>query len=118
MAALTVQSVVDSGLTPALASVNTGDTAADDGTGRTFVEVANGSGSSINVTVPAQQTSVVVPGVGALTVADIVVAVGAGARKFIGPFSRAYINTAGSITLNYSATTSVTAGAFKVTKED
>lgn len=118
MAALSIQTVVDTGIVPALTSAANGDTVADDGTSRTFVEVANGGGSSINVTVPAQQTSVVVPGVGSLTVADIVVAVANGARKLIGPFSRAYINTAGNVTLNYSSVTSVTAGAFKVAKED
>lgn len=118
MAALTIQTIADTGIVPSLASVNTGDTVADDGTARTFVEVSNGGGSSINVTVPAQQTSVVVPGVGSLTVSDIVVAVASGARKLIGPFSRAYINTSGNVTLNYSATTSVTAGAFKLAKED
>lgn len=118
MAALSIQTVVDTGIVPSLAAVNNGDTVADDGTNRTYVEVANGGGGSINVTVPAQQTSVVVPGVGSLTVADIVIAVANGTRKLIGPFSRAYINTAGNVTLNYSGTTSVTAGAFKVAKED
>lgn len=118
MAALSIQTVVDSGIVPSLSAAATGDTVADDGTGRTFVEVANGGGGSINVTIPAQQTSVVVPGVGSLTVADIVVAVANGARKLIGPFSRAYINSSGNVTLNYSGVTSVTAGAFKVAKED
>ena len=118
MAALSIQTVVDTGIVPSLTAASASDTVADDGTNRTFVEVANGGGGSINVTIPAQQTSVVVPGVGALTVADQVVAVANGARKLIGPFSRAYINTAGNVTLNFSGTTSVTVGAFKVAKED
>lgn len=118
MAALNIQTIADTGIVPSLASATNGDTVADDGTARTFVEVANGGGSSINVTIPAQQTSVVVPGVGALTVADQVVAVANGARKLIGPFSRAYINTAGNVTLNFSSVTSVTVGAFKLAKED
>ena len=118
MAALSIQTVVDSGLAPTLAAANNGDTVADDGSSRTFVEVSNGGGSSINVTVPAQQTSVNVPGVGVLAVADQVVAVPNGGRRLIGPFSRAYINSSGNVTLNFSSVTSVTVGAFKVAKED
>lgn len=118
MAALSIQTVLDTGIVPSLTAASASDTVADDGTNRTFVEVANGGGSSINVTIPAQQTSVQVPGVGVLTVADQVVAVANGARKLIGPFSRAFINTAGNVTLNFSGTTSVTVGAFKLAKED
>lgn len=118
MAAMSIQTIVDTGLAPSLSAVANGDTVADDGGARTYVEVANGSGSSINVTVPSQQANVVVPGAGQLSIADIVIAVAAGARKLIGPFTRAYINTSGNVTLNYSAVTSVTAGAFKLAKED
>lgn len=118
MAALSVQTVVDSGLTPALSAVSSSDTFQDDGSGRTYVEVANGGGGSINVTVPAQVVNANVPGVGNLTISDIVVAVGAGARKLIGPFTTAYRNSSGNVTLNYSGITSVTAGVFKVAKED
>jgi hypothetical protein len=118
MAVVTVQTVTDAGIVPSLAAVNTGDTVADDGTARTFLEVANGAGAPITVTIPAQQASVVVPGVGLLAVADITVTVANGARKLIGPFSRAYINTAGNVTVNYSSTTTITGGAFKVAKED
>jgi hypothetical protein len=118
MAVVTVQTVTDAGIVPSLAQVNTGDTVADDGTARTFLEVANGAGAPITVTVPAQQTTIVVPGVGSLTVSDITVSVTNATRKLIGPFSRAYINTAGNVTVNYSSTTTITGGAFKVAKED
>jgi len=118
MAAYTVQTIVDSGLTPALVSVASSDTAADDGTSRTFIEVVNGAGAPITVTIPSQQASVVVPGVGSLAVADITVSVTNGQRRLIGPFSRAYINTAGNVTVNYSSTTTITAGAFRLAKED
>jgi hypothetical protein len=118
MAALTVTSVLDTGITPSLTAASSSDTVADDGTNRTWIEVVNGGGGSINVTVPAQQTSVVVPGVGSLAVADIVVAVANGTRRFIGPWTRAYINSAGNVTVNFSGTTSVTVGAFKTAKED
>lgn len=117
MAVLTVADIIDAGLTPSLAAVSSSDSFVDDGTSRTFVEVANGGGGSINVTVPAVQTSVNVQGVGDLTIANIVVAVGAGARKFIGPFSPAYRASDGSVTLQFSGTSSVTAKPFRVARE-
>ena len=118
MATYTVQTVVDTGITPSLVSVASSDNFADDGSARTFVEVVNGAGAPINVTIPAQQTSVVVPGVGSLAVADIVVSVTNAQRRLIGPFSRAYINNSGFVTLNFSSITTITAGAFRVQKED
>ena len=118
MAALTIATITDAGIIPALTAVTASDTIADDGTARTYVEVNNAGGGSINVTVPAQSPTVNVPGVGVVAVADIVVAVANGTRKLIGPFTLAYRNTAGNVTLNYSGTTSVTAQAFKLAKED
>lgn len=118
MATLTVQTITDSGIVPTLAAVNASDEFEDDGTSRTFIEVANASGGSINVTIPKVQASVNVPGVGSLTLSDIVVAVANGATKLIGPFTTAYRNSSGKVTVNYSGTSSVTAGAFKCAKED
>lgn len=118
MAALTVATITDAGIVPALSAVTSSDTVADDGTARTYVEVNNAGGGSINVTIPAQVVSTNVPGVGAVTIGDIVVAVANGTRKLIGPFTLAYRNSAGNVTLNYSGTTSVTAQAFKLAKED
>jgi hypothetical protein len=73
-----------------------------------------GGVGSINVTIPAQRTSARVKGAGTLTISDIVVAVANGAEKIIGPIPEAYINASGNITVNYSGTSSVTAGAFKL----
>ena len=118
MAQLTVATIIDAGLTPALAAVSASDSFADDGSARTYIEVNNGGGVSTNVTIPAQQASVNIPGVGVQTISDIVVAVPAGQRRLIGPFTLAYRNSAGNVTVNYSATASVTAQAFKLAKED
>jgi hypothetical protein len=118
MAVIAIQTVVDTGITPTLAAATSSDTVQDDGQARTYLEVVNGGGGSINVTIPSQQANVQVPGVGVLTVADIVVAVTNGQRRFIGPFSRAYINASGNVTVNFSGITSVTVGAFRVAKED
>lgn len=118
MAVMTIQTIVDSGLAASYTAANTGDTAADDGTGRMFIEVVNGAGAPITVTVPAQTTTVVVPGAGSMAISDITVSVTNGTTKKIGPFTRAYINTAGNVTVNYSSATTITSGAFKLAKED
>jgi hypothetical protein len=118
MAAYTVQTIVDTAITPTLTAVALSDTAVDDGTSRMFFEVANGAGAPITVTIPSQQASIVVPGVGSLAVADISVTVTNGQRRLIGPFTRAYINAAGNVTINYSSITTITAGAFRLARED
>ena len=115
MATLSVQTIVDSGLTGSLAAVGASDQFIDDGSGRTFIEVANASGSSINVTITAITTSATVPGVGAVTIADIVVAVGNGVTKAIGPFPTGmYNNGSGLVLFTCSATSSVTAKALQI----
>ncbi|RPH37050.1 MAG: hypothetical protein EHM90_00435 [Chloroflexi bacterium] len=107
MALITKQHIVDEGIVPSLAAAAASDTfePGDD----TFLEVANGGGGSINVTVVTPGTS------GGLAISDQVVAVANGARKFIGPFpSRLYGDPAndGLATVNFSGTTSVTRGCF------
>lgn len=107
--ALTVQSVVRTGLEPAYtAAVGDGHSVLNDGR-LTFVHVVNGSGSEVTITIPT-------PGsVDGLAVADRTVAVPAGEERMIGPFPTATYNQAdGTVHVDYSATTSVTVGAFKV----
>ena len=109
MADITVQSIVRAGLLP-----GTPDSAAGGGdaflnTGREFIEIANGSGSSINVTIATQST------VDGLAVADRVVAVGAGETKKIGPFPKgAYNDSDGKVQVTYSAAGSVTIAVFNL----
>lgn len=117
MSLLTVQDINDAGVVPTFDAVNASDTFLDDGTGRTFLEVVNADASPVNVTIPAVQTSVHTGAAGNLTVADIEVAVAAGARKRIGPFAPAYRGATGLITANYDNTTAITAGAFRLAKE-
>lgn len=85
-----------------------GDEFANDG--RTYLEVTNGGGSPITVTLDIKPT---VDG-GAVT--DRTVAVAAGARKRIGPFPPKLYNdsTTGRAKVTYSGVTSVTVEAFKV----
>lgn len=120
MATISVQSIASAGLVPALAAVAASDEFVDDGKGNTFLEVANANGSSINVTIAVKNAGPYrLPGLGLVTLASIVVAVANGARKFIGPFSEAYIDqSTGRVQVSYSATSGVTAGAFKLAKED
>lgn len=81
--------------------------------GRVFIVVANGSGSSINVTVAATQT------VKGLAVSNMVTAVAAGKTEIIGPFPKDVFgqpsgangsggDDEGRVYVNYSAITTVT----------
>lgn len=118
MAAVTVsvQHVTPDGLAVALSAVAgvDGIKFVNDSSGRSFVDVLNGGGGSINVTVAGVQETVRVPGVGELDVPDIVVAVAAGARKSIGPFGAAYTAADGTVTAAFSGVSSVTAAAVKL----
>ena len=80
------------------------------GNGSGFLVVSNGSAASINVTV-------VTPGVTQFGVdqPDVVVAVPAGATRYIGPLRSDLVNsTDKAIRVNYSATASVTVAAVTV----
>ena len=119
MAVLTVQDIVQAGLAESFTSAaENGDTFVDDGKQNTFIEVDNGSGSSINVTVNGIPSSQRVSGIGPVTVPDMVVAVGAGARKLIGPFPGAYRTSANVVSIAYSAHASVTVRVLRCAKVD
>ena len=114
MATYTVQNLARAGIIDTYAAVASADDFVDQGDERTFLRVRNGSGSSINVTVTVVDATHNRPGLGLVTVADEVIAVGAGVDKMIGPFTKAYINNANKVSIAYSATSSVTAGAIRV----
>lgn len=114
MATYSVQTIVASGIIPAYAAVAASDQFKIDSAQRHFLHVKNGGGGSINVTVNVVKTSANVPGLGQVTIEDIVVAVGAGAEKMIGPISDFYATAAGMVVIDYSGTSSVTAAAFRL----
>ncbi|MCB1972155.1 MAG: hypothetical protein KDG54_17270 [Geminicoccaceae bacterium] len=114
MAALTLQTIALAGIVPAYSAVNSQDTVKVNTAQRNFLHVKNGGGGSINVTITAVKTSARVQGVGTVSISDEVVAVAAGAEKIIGPFTEAYMDTDGTVTIDYSGTTSVTAGVFSL----
>lgn len=107
MAALTVQTLkrTSNGVDLAGAAASAGgDTFPT--TGREFIVVENGGGSSITVTVA---TTVTVDG---LAVTDLTAVVAAGEKRAIGPFPPATYaadqQPGGNVALSYSSTTSVT----------
>jgi hypothetical protein len=115
MATLTVNNIAQTGLVESLASATVSDDFDDDGQQQTYIEVGNGGVSSTTVTIPAQIASQYVQGVGLLTVPNIVVTIAAGQRRKIGPFTAPYINVATRrVTAQFSGTTSVTVGAFRL----
>lgn len=110
---IAVATIAQTGTAQSLASANTdGSQFNVRSDGRTFLIVSNGSGGSINVTLDARVTSINVPGAGAITISDIVVAVPAGATRLIGPIAPAYVDSTGYAHITYSSATSVTVQAF------
>jgi|CXWL01.1.fsa_nt_gi hypothetical protein len=105
---LSVQQIVRTGLTHTFAAVDqpNGNEFVNDGA--CFLYVKNASGGSINVTTITQPT------VDSLAVADLVVAVGAGVNKLIGPFPPSIYNTDGKVQVDFSAGTSVTAAVIRL----
>ena len=107
--ALTVQQIARAGITPSFTSANAdGHTILNDG--KTFLEVRNGSGADITVTIDTPQT------VDGLAVAQRTVTVGATTGdKMIGPFTTDYNQTGTEyILVTFSAVTTVTCAAFRV----
>ena len=75
--------------------------------GKTFIEVLNGSGAPIDVTIDA-------PGdVEGFAITNLTVAVAAGVRKKIGPFTSIFNQADGYVWIVCSAVTTVTMGAFR-----
>lgn len=106
--ALTVQQIDSDGVVNSLSAANADGHSVVAGSA-SFLTVANGSGSSINVTIPSTNT------VDGLAVADRVVAVAAGATTHIAlnrPRNSTQSN--GTQSINFSAVTTVTCAAFKV----
>ena len=69
--------------------------------------VDNQSGSNDTVGVAAQNTSTTKPGFGNLTKGNISVVCPTGRQTVIGPFSKAYEDSSGNVTVTHSQTTSV-----------
>ncbi|MEO8483328.1 MAG: hypothetical protein ABI634_14035 [Acidobacteriota bacterium] len=109
MAILAVQQITKAGITPTFAAAAGGGDSFQFG-GNEHVEVVNGGGGGINVTVPAQQACGTF-GV-SNTAHDIVVAVGAGARAKIKVPPVGYVDANGRVQLTYSGVTTVTVGIF------
>ena len=118
MAALTVQNLTLAGLAPTLtAAAGGGDTFANPSDERTFLRVANGSGSSVTVTIAKQKATVSAAGYGAVATADAVVAVAAGVTKDIGPFPAELWNDVnGAVNVAYSSATDVTVAAIRMAR--
>lgn len=107
MAVLTVGTITLTGVATNLQAVSSADEFANDG--RTFLDVNNGSGSSLTVTFTTPGT------VGGVAIENPTVTVAAGARKRIGPFDPSVFNAAdGNVDVAFSATTTITAEPVKL----
>lgn len=106
-----ITGVVPTSSTP---TATTGDTF-DNQRGDLMLRITNGSGSSINATLTAQQTTR--PGDGVFppsTISNNVVAIANGATKVIGPIPPAFNDVNGKVTLVCSAVSSVTVESYRV----
>lgn len=107
MATLSVENISLSGLTATYNAVSASDVFSN--TGDIIIHVKNADVSANTVTVVSTKT------VDGLAVADVSVAVSAGAEAFIGPFDpRTFNNASGNVTVQHSNTTSNTIAVIKV----
>ena len=111
MALLTAQNIsrdtTGGGLQPAYTAVTASDTFAADS--ETFLHVKNGSGASITVTIPIPTGRDPIPNTPYAQNRQY--AVPAGQERMFGPFPASYYGdpVTGLVTVNYSATATVTA---------
>jgi hypothetical protein len=108
-AVLTVQKPTIAGVVLTYTAVNSSDKFTN--TGKEFAHVKNGSGSSVTVTFAAAGADEF----GIVAAAhDVVVTVPAGSDRVVGPFDPHRFNDVnGQLTVNYSATTTITAAIFQ-----
>lgn len=115
MAELTLQQITEAGGSVTYsAAAEAGDTA--DNGGSTFLNIKNGGGSEVTITIAAQTTSVDSSIYGDLTKANATVTIAGSEEAFIGPFKPSAFNDSdGEIVITYSAVTSVTIAALYIT---
>src|SRR5581483_9659896 len=109
MATLTTQKITRAGITPSFAAASGGGDKFTPSS-VTYLEVHNGGGGSITVTVAATQVIS-----GDMAVTSDVVTVAAGAVAKLGPYpGQTFLDTSGDglASITYSGVTSVTIGAF------
>lgn len=106
MATLTVQALSPSGTAPSslVAVGGSGDLLPNNG--KAMVDIHNGSGGSLTVTIAAQ----IACDMG--TLHDITNTIADGATETMGPFSARYIDSSGFTHISYSATSTVTIRAY------
>src|SRR6478672_3621863 len=109
MAQLTVTPITRAGIAGTLAAAaGGGDSFANNG--QVYVEVVNGGGSPITVSIAISAS------IDGISVPARTVSVTNGQRRLIGPFPTGQYNDAnGLVQLTYSGVTTVTVGAFQLT---
>lgn len=112
MATLTVKAITKGGLNPDspayVSAAGGGDDFANDGT--TFLEVVNGGGGAITVTIPIGIDPYANDPLHSTS--DDTVSVPAGERRILGNFP--VVNYGNSVSIAYSGVTSVTVAAFRL----
>jgi len=110
--AIVPQDIVATGLAPTFEAANA-DGEKFEGTGKEYLEVINGGGSACVVTVPTPYSQ------DGNSLEDLVVSVGAGLTRKIGPFPARSYNVQsgadiGQVYVNFDQVVTVTVGVFKL----
>jgi len=115
---ITVRDVTGAGYSTAASAANAGGSSFQASSDqRTFLRVTNANGSPITLTIVHQQASFNAPGVGTASVPDITVTVPATTGDLlVGPIYPAYIDASGLAHITFSAVTSVSVAAFRLTR--
>ena len=115
MTQLTIQKVVEAGITPSYVAATAAGDKVKNPEGDVVLHVKNGGGGAIVCTITPQKPTTVAAGFGSLTKATPAPSIGAGAEAFIGPFpALAFNDTNADLIITYDIDTSVTVAAFQV----
>jgi hypothetical protein len=115
MATYTPQEPTIAGVAPVANAASAGGDLINDPYGDTVLRIINGSGASINATITAVKTSR--PGDGQFppqAVPNQVIAVPAGASRYVGPVPAAFRDSNGRFAISWSASASVTLEAVRL----
>jgi len=114
---ITVQDIVQTGLERTLAAANT-DGSKFLNTGREMIEVVNGAGSDITVTINYNPDNKSTLNPSGLAVTDRAVVVTAGENRLIGPFPPSQFSDSTNFAhFTYSAVTSVTVSVLRLAND-
>lgn len=114
MSELTVNKIVEGGLTQSLVAAGASGDTFKNGTFDIFLAVNNVNASAREVTITPVKSTTTAPGFGQVDKDPVVVSVAQNETKLIGPFAEVFNDVNGMVNISYDVETDVTVGAFRV----